>query len=116
MNYMKKLGSLVGLAGFGLTIAFSACAMDSATSSSIVNESALNSRDKAVLHELMPAWKDFYSTNNWKELIRTIQPLESGCGIIYELPKNASIFLKQDLLCGRPSLTRPCSLDTYPVT
>lgn len=36
--------------------------------------------------ELIDAWKQFFATHNWQELIQKVAPAPSQCGIVYDLP------------------------------
>ena len=35
--------------------------------------------------EIVTAWKNYWATADWKELIKGIEPQQNGCGILYEI-------------------------------
>ena len=42
--------------------------------------------DKKFVVQLIDFWISFLAKNNWQELINAIEPRQTGCGIVYELP------------------------------
>ena len=36
--------------------------------------------------EIIAAWQDFFNTSNWHDLIKGVSPINSLCGVVYELP------------------------------
>lgn len=38
------------------------------------------------MKEIIAFWTSFLATHNWQELIHTVEPRKTGCGIVYELP------------------------------
>ena len=41
---------------------------------------------QAYIAEIQQVWSEFLNTHNWHNLIKNVEPRNSNCGLVYELP------------------------------
>jgi len=62
------------------------CSIDSFVVVHAESEKMFHKDNNNNFSELTQAWDTFFKVSHWGKLIEGCEPIESGCGLIYELP------------------------------